>query len=152
MPSFSGMRAAFTPSTSNDNWTLNADAAGDLARVRFVTWGGELTASTAYRTRFVRPTSAGTTPSAGATESANPRFSTPSVGFVTGWSAQPTIPATPDALYLTSWNAHGGLGVLVLPPGSEWEVINGLLQGQLSCRNDVGADANGSSYGVSWEE
>ena len=152
MVSFSGMRAAFTPSTSADNWTLHADAGGDLAKVRYVTWGGELTASTAYRTRFVRPTTGGSTPTAGATEGANPRFATPNSAFVTGWTTQPTLPSTPDALFLTSWNAHGGLGILVLPPGSEWEVINGLLQAQLSCRNDVGTDANGSSYGVSWEE
>ncbi len=154
MPGFAGHIAAFTPATNDDNWTLEAEDAGDVAHVRSVSWGGELTASTAYRTRWVRPTTAGVgAGTAGSVEAVNPGYATPLVAFFTTYATtQPVLPSTPDALYLTSWNAHGGLGILVLPPGQEWDIINGLLTASVSCRNDVGVDANGSSYGVSWNE
>lgn len=152
MPGFTGNQAAHTPSTSTDNYTLDADAAGDNARIRWIGWGGERTSSTAYRTRWVRPTTAATsTFTAIGTEVQNPGFGTALCRFGT-FATAAVIPAAPDALYTTSWNAHGGLGMIVLPQGMEWIIINGLLQGQLSCRNDVGTDASGSSYSLGWEE
>ncbi|MFQ5741988.1 MAG: hypothetical protein ACE5HV_00185 [Acidobacteriota bacterium] len=154
MPGYSGNVDAFTPSLTDDNYTLEGDTSGDLAKVRMVNWGGELVASTAYRTRWVRPTTAGVgAGTAGSVEAHNPRFAAPLTSFFTTYATtQPVLPATPDALFLTAWNAHGGLGILVLPPGMEWEVAFGLLTASLSCRNLVGVDANGSTYGIGWEE
>ena len=59
MSAFSGNQGAFTPSTSQDNWTLEADTAGDVGVVQSFGWGGRMTSSTGYRTRWVRPSTAG---------------------------------------------------------------------------------------------
>ena len=151
MPAYTSYQASFTPSVSQDNYTLEANDAGDKALVKWVSWGGRLTVSTSYQTRWVRPTTAGSsTFTALATENANPRYSP--LCRVGTFATAPSLPSAPDALHLQDWNAHGGVGLIVLPLGAEWEIINGLLTNQLSCRNGVGTDANGSSYGISWEE
>lgn len=154
MPGFSGNRAAFTPSITADNFTLEGDVAGDYCRVRSVNWGGELVASAAYRTWWARPTVAGVgAPVLGEVEPLNPRYVTNLIEFVDSYLTTPPVaPTSPTGLFLTAWNAHGGLGILVLPPGMEWEIANGLLADSISCRNDAGVDANGSTYGISWEE
>ena len=69
MPGFVGNRTAFTPSLTADNFTLEGDVAGDYARIRWINWGGELTVSTAYRSWWARPTTAGVgAPTAGEVE------------------------------------------------------------------------------------
>ena len=47
---------------------------------------------------------------------------------------------------------HGGQGMVVMPLANPWWIVNGILTGQVSCRNIAGTDANGSSYEVSYEE
>src|SRR5262245_10734329 len=157
MPSFTGHLSIATPSTSADNYTLVADTAGDTCRVRWVAWGGEVTASAAMRTRWTRPTTAGTGALTAITPgSQDPLYNTAACSLGSAYATTPgTLPTPPaGALYLTSWNAHGGLGVMQLPPGTEWIVTNGLLPasggGALSCRNDQGTSL--SSYGICWEE
>ena len=152
MPTYAGTRIGFTPSTSLDNWTLFASAAGDVGEIIAIGWGGELTTSTGYRTRWVRPTTAGITPSALVPEDHTPGYSTPLLEIDATFSTDPVIPASPTALFAQSWNAHGGLGYVALPLAAPWRVINGVLQGQISCRNDAGVDANGSSYSCTWSE
>ena len=152
MPSFSGNQGAHTPSTTQDNWTLDADTAGDVLKVVSIGWGGRLTTSTGYRTRWVRPTTAGTGIfTALGTEVHSPGYPTPLGAFGTFGTA-PVLPSDPDALHAQDWNAHGGVGYVVLPLSSPWWVINGLLTDHLSCRNVAGVDANGSSYSLTWEE
>ena len=152
MPTFAATQIAFTPVTSDDNLTMEAASAGDVGEVISIGWGGSLTTSTGYRTRWVRPTTAGVTIVAGTPEDHTPGYSVPLLAFATGWTTQPVIPASPIALFAQSWNAHGGLGYVALPLASPWRIISGVLQGEISCRNDAGADANGSSYQFVWSE
>ena len=154
MPAYDGAVAAFTPSLTDDNWTLDADTAGDVGKVIAIGWGGELTTSTAYRTRWVRPTTGGVGAGTALTpEDHNPGYSTPLISlFSTYATTQPVLPSSPTALFLQSWNAHGGLGYVALPLASPWMIVNGLAQSAISCRNLAGVDANGSSYQVTWEE
>ena len=152
MPVFTATNIGFTPVTTDDNWTLNAGSAGDVGEVISIGWGGELTTSTGYRTRWVRPTTAGVTEVVMVVEDHTPGYSTPLLSIADGWTTQPVIPASPVALFGQSWNAHGGLGYVALPLAAPWRCINGVLQGQISCRNDAGADANGSSYSCTWSE
>lgn len=152
MPVFTATRIGFSPVTTTDNYTLAGDSAGDVGEVLSIGWGGELTTSTGYRTRWVRPTTAGMTIVAMVAEDHTPGYSTPLLAVASSWTTQPVIPASPVALFGQSWNAHGGLGYVALPLAAPWRVINGVLQGQISCRNDGGTDANGSSYSVTWSE
>ena len=46
-------RTSVSPSITNDNWTLDAGF-GKSGKVLEVTWGGELTTSTAMATRIAR--------------------------------------------------------------------------------------------------
>jgi len=138
----------FAGAASAENWTVDADAAGEIGFVAEVHWGGEVTTSTAMRSRWTRPTTAGVTFVAIATELGDPshtarlRFGT----FTTG----PTLAASPSGLYHTSWNAHGGIGRWLAGPGEEWFVINGVAQGQVSCTSDVGTAT--STHGIGWRE
>lgn len=152
MPAFSGNQGAHTPATTQDNWTLDTNAVGEMAKVVSIGWGGRLTTSTGYRTRWVRPTTAGSGALTGiATEAHSPNFATPNLQFGT-FATAPVLPTDPDALHAQDWNAHGGLGYVVLPLATPWWLVDGVLTGQLSCRNIAGVDASGSSYGVTWEE
>lgn len=153
MPSFSANQGAFTPSTAQDNWTLEADTAGDVGKIVSVGWGGRMVTSTGYRTRWTRPSGAGTSTftAVGGIEPHTPSYATPLLRFGTFLTA-PTLPTDPDNLWSQDWNAHGGLGYIVLPLANPWFIMNGLLRSQLSCRNVSGTDANLTSYGVSWEE
>ena len=67
-----------------------------------------------------------------------------------------SIPAVPtlDAgnLFVTSWNAHGGVGRILFDP-TEWILLIGAAAtsaSTLSCRNSVGTAT--SSFGCVWEE
>ncbi len=154
MPTFSGSRAGFTPSTTSSNWVLEGDTAGDVGSIVAIGWGGELTTSTAYRTRWVRATTAGVgAGTALASEAHTPGHATPLISLYSGYATtEEVLPAAPDALHLQSWNAHGGLGYVALPLAAPWQIVNGVLTATVSCRNLVGTDANGSSYSVTWTE
>jgi hypothetical protein len=154
MAVFFGNNAAFTPGTQN--WTLDAGTtvAGQMARVLEVSWGGELTTTTAMRTRWVRPTNSGATTflaigivqGGGGTVITLTRFGC--------FSTVPTLPTAPAALYATSWNAHGGIGRWLAAPGEEWYLIAGTVTGknQVVCVNDIGTTATSMSAGAAWEE
>ncbi len=153
MPAFSAAQALGTPSLTVVNWTLEAEAGGDRGAVRQVSWGGEVTASAAMNTRWVRPTTAGAGAGTDIVEGVmNPGHATPLLASFSAYATTPPVipAANVGNLYQTSWNAHGGIGILVLPPGTLWEIINGVLTGSISCRNAVGTSA--SSYAVVWEE
>lgn len=152
MPSFSAHNGAFTPATTQDNWNLEMDTAGDFGKVVAIGWGGRLTTSTGYRTRWVRPTTAGSGVfTALSNEAHTPGYATP-LGRVGTFATASTLPTDPDNLWAQDWNAHGGVGYIIMPLASPWWVANGVLTGQLACRNVAGTDANGSSYGLTWDE
>ena len=154
MPTYHGARTAFTPATNSDNWALEGLTAGDVGHIIAIGWGGELTTTTGYRTRWVRPTTDGVGAITAITaEDHNPSYSTPLLAFGhTYATTQSVLPAEPIALFSQSWNAHGGLGYVALPLASPWRIINGVLESTICCRNLAGVDANGSSYQVTWEE
>lgn len=156
MPTFSGGNGAFTPSTTNDNWTLDMTAQTYYqATVRMFGWGGSNTSSAAYRTRWTRPTSAGT----GSKTSLTLAYHDPNYNSAGGTlqstygTLQPVLASDPSGnLYATDWNNQGGVGVVALPLANPWLIIGGILQGGLSCRNTKGTDASLSSYQVTWDE
>ena len=153
MPTFDGSNGAFTPATTQDNYTLEADTAGDVLTVIGIGWGGRLTTSTGYRTRWTRPTTAGASTFTALTKASHdPAYDTP-LGRVGTFATAPLLATDPAAnLYAQDWNAHGGGGYIILPQDKEWKIVNGLLTAQLSCRNVAGVDANGSSYHLTWSE
>ena len=159
MPSFSGGNGAFTPATNNDNYTLDMKTvAGAFGRVTAFGWGGRLTTSTGYRTRWTRATALAT--GAATTISlvggqGNPNYATPAAQLVSTFATtQPTLTADPGGnLHAQDWNAQGGLGEIILPLAQPWWIVaNVTAMQQFSCRNVAGTDANGSSYHVTWQE
>jgi hypothetical protein len=152
MAVFFANNAAFTPGTQN--WTLDSGTvASVIGRVLEVSWGGELTTTTAMRTRWVRPTNAGMTTflAIGAVQGGGTISSTFRFGC---FSTVPTLATAPAALYATSWNAHGGIGRWLAAPGEEWYLISGTVTGknQVVCVNDIGTTATSMSAGAAWEE
>lgn len=155
MPTFTAGNGAFTPATTNDNWTLDAVGTGVFGKVVAIGWGGRLTTSTGYRTRWVRPTTAGVGGKTALTIGFHqPNYTTAAFTATSTYATtQPVLPADPAGnLWAQDWNAQGGVGMIVLPLANPWFVSTGVLQGALSCRNIAGTDANGSSYEVTWEE
>ena len=153
MPTYSSGNGAFTPATNQDNWTLDSQTSGVFGKIVAVGWGGRLTTSTGYRTRWTRPTASGSSTFTALTNSYHqPNYT--SVGSRVGtFATAPTLAADPAGnLWAQDWNAQGGVGLIVMPLANPWWFSNGILQGQISCRNIAGTDANGSSYEVTVEE
>jgi hypothetical protein len=153
MASFGGGNAAFTPSTTADNWTLNMNTVGAIGTIESISWGGNLNTATSYRTVWTRPTANGVTAVTQTPVQGNPGAA-PLSQLVTGWTTQPTLPAEPAGLLNMTWNAFGGVGLMTFPVYGSWLVAGSATAGsaQISCRNRLGTDANGSSYGVNWRE
>jgi hypothetical protein len=151
MAGYNTSRAAFTPSATQ-SLLLDADTAGDYGKVTKATWGGELVTSTAARTRWVRPSTAGS----GIFTAVVIQGSHPSntARLRTGtYATPPTIPAAPEALLGISWNQHGGGGIWsASQPDEEWACLNGVGQAQISCVQDVGVAATSMSTSVHWRE
>lgn len=156
MPTVSGGNGAFTPSTTNDNWTLDMTAQTYLqCRVVMFGWGGSNTSSAAYRTRWTRSTAAGVGTKTSLTLAYHdPNYTTAGATLNSTYgTTQPTVAADPGGnLYATDWNNQGGVGVVALPLANPWIIVGGILAGSLSCRNTKGTDAGLSSYQVTWDE
>jgi len=159
MPTFNAMHQSFTPSafslSSVPNWCLDAVGTGVFGKVVMITWGGSLTTSTGYSTRWVRPTTAGTGSKTAITIGYNqPNYATAAFTATSSYgTSQPIVPAQDVGdLWSQRWNAQGGVGVIAMPLANPWWVATGVLQGALECQNYNGVDATGSSYGVTWEE
>jgi len=156
MAQFGVERGGFTPSTTNDNWTLEANAAGEIGKVKMISWGGRGTTSTGYRTRWARPTTNPTGAATTLTPANTSPASAPTCAVASTYATtQPTLASDPAGnLFGIDWNIVGGGGAIVLPLGGEWLAINSATAGHgyISCRNVAGVDANLSSYGLQWEE
>lgn len=155
MGTFSGNQGGtFTPvahATNANNITLDADTAGDVGKVIQIGWGGRGTTSTGYRTRWGRATTLGTTPTAITVGKSNPQQA--QLCTVNTYGTAPALAADPAALFAIDWNLVGGGGVIVLPLSGGWYVVNGAQPyQQIACGNIAGADANLSSYNITWEE
>lgn len=155
MPTFTSGNGAFTPNTSNDNWNLdvNTATAGTFGKVVAIGWGGQLTTSTGYRTRWTRPqTAASSTFTALSLQAHQPNYQNAGARVGT-WAVQAALFTDPNSnLWAQSWNGQGGVGMIVFPLANPWWFVTGAMQGQISCRNVSGTDASGSSYEVTWEE
>lgn len=155
MAQFSGgPGGTFTPSTSNDNWTLDANTAGDVGLVKYFSWGGRGTSSVGYRTRWTRPTTLGSGTATNFTLEITSQQVAALCQLVDSWgTSDPTLPSDPANLYAQDWNLLGGGGTIILPIGGEWIVLQGAQPyQQISCRNTAGTDANLSNYTVCWQE
>jgi hypothetical protein len=155
MTTFSGNQGGtFTPvahATNANNLTLSADTAGDLGTVIQIGWGGRGTTSTGYRTRWGRATTNGATPTALTLGSSNPNVA--NICTCNTYTTAPVLAADPTALFAIDWNLVGGGGVIVLPLAGGWNVIGTAAPyAQIACGNIAGADANSSSYNITWQE
>ena len=153
MSTFSGSNSNFTPSTSVDNWVLDANTTGDIGIVEAIAWGGSLNTATSYRTTWARPsTNASSTFTSLVAQAGNPAQT--SVCRLGTFATSATLAAEPGGLLTEAWNGFGGLGYVTFPINGAWMVVASATAGQqqIACRNRAGTDASGSSYGVSWRE
>jgi hypothetical protein len=154
MAQFTVNNAAFTPSTSQDNWALDTNGTTAIGKVKIFSWGGNLNTATSYRTRWYRPSTIGSgTFTALVTQGGNPAAT--AVVRAGTFATALTPPTEPAGLFEMAWNAFGGGGTIVLPIGGEWLVYGNAATttaGQIGCRNAAGVDASGSSYSCTWEE
>jgi hypothetical protein len=153
MPTYTGGNGAFTPSTSQDNYTVDSQSAGVFGKVISIGWGGSGTSSVGYRTRWTRPTTIGS----GAFTSLVPAYHQPNYttfgSRIGTFATVPVLGADPGAnLWANDWNVQGGVGLITLPLANPWFFVNGVLTGQVSCRNTKGTDASLSSYEATVEE
>lgn len=154
MPTFQGGNGAFTPTTTQDNWTLDTKAtAGVFGKIVEIGWGGSLATSTGYRTRWTKPGTVGSSTFTSLNPvGANPQYNTPTMQLGT-FATAPVLQADPGFnLWAQNWNGQGGVGVIVLPLANPWWLVNAATTGQVSCRQVTGTDASGSSFHVGWEE
>lgn len=134
MSRYAGSVAGITPATANDNWALDTTSTSVGGSVLEVSWGGEVTTSTAMRTRIARASTQGTTTTAGNVQKIHSRAPTNTIVFATSaWTTQPTLSA--GGLFETSWNAHGGVVRWLAAPGEEFIIIG---SAGISCRNGTG--------------
>lgn len=152
----SGTTATFTPTASTTtlaSWVLTTLTAGQFAKVKMISWGGDGTSLVGYITRWSRVTNTPVTAVAYLIASGSPLV-TPTATCNT-YSGTPATGTADNNLYKQNWNVQGGGGVVVLPIGGEWFTIGGALgttYNQIGCGNVTGADANLTSYAVQWEE
>lgn len=155
MAVFSANRAAFTPSLTAENWNLVINT-GVIAGILGIGWGGRATTSTAYRTRWLRPSAQPSVNAGQLTVQKHSPGSAATNGTVyTTFFSNTTFAAEPENMYATDWNAHGGHGELFLPVNFPWLVGHGgasQKERYFCCINTVGTDANASNYWVMWEE
>ncbi len=150
MAKYSVYISGATPVAGVANWVLETVAAV-FAKIIEVSWGGELTTSTAMRTRVARDSATGT----GSRTSANiqkiQNHSPTNSAFVSTTYAtlQPTIVA--GALFGTSWNAHGGVVRWLAAPGEEFVAYDGTAA-NANIENRADAGTGLSSYAMIWEE
>lgn len=146
---YSGGVLSITPSTTDDNWTLDAVSAG-IGKLKEVHWGGQATTSTAMATRVARSNGeVGAQTAGNVAKLEGQGVPTNDIDFVTTYATtQPTLEA--GDLFAESWNAHGG----VIRWNADFEEEIWLITGQtldlISCRNSVGTGT--SSYSGKWTE
>ncbi len=155
MPTMTAGNGVFTPSINTDNWCWDTQTAGVFGKVVAIGWGGRLTTSTAYRTRWARPLNACTGTFTALTSAYHqPNYTSGTFGSRIGtFTNSGGLPVDPGGnLWAQDWNAQGGVGMIVMPLANPWWAVNGVLNGQICCRPVVGLDPNGSSYEVTIEE
>jgi len=144
--------AGAASTTALNNGTLTMLTVGDIASVKYISWGGSDTSLISYSTRWARVSNTPATPAALTITSSSPGI-TPNATYNT-YTTTPTGATSPAGLFQVDWNSQGGGGTIVLPLGGEWRISGGALgtaYSQIGCGNVVGASAN-TSFGIGWEE
>ena len=151
MAVFSANRAAFTPSLTTDNWLLWVSANQGGLSVVGIGWGGRGSSSTAYATRWTRPTTFDNTGTNLSKERHSPGVAGSGITITHSQITPSTL--TSGDLFSVNWDVHGGNGQLFLPVNDGWMLSGSLGTAEaISCRNTQGTDANLSNYWVMWEE
>jgi len=151
----SGSPSTFTPTASTttlNTYVLTTLTTGQLSKTKMISWGGDGTSLVGYITRWSRVTNTPVTPTALLIASTNPGVTPIATCNTYGTVATGTAD---NNLFKINWNVQGGGGVIVLPIGGEWQTVGGALGtvfNQIGCGNVTGADANLSSYTITWEE
>jgi hypothetical protein len=154
-----GTNATFTPTASTTVLASGGVAmptAGQIGKVKMFNWGGDGTSLVGYISRIARVTTA---PTGAATNGLIGLASNPgAVALATyplSYATTQPISVADTSLFKQNWNVQGGGGAIVLPIGGEWCFLGGALStiySQIAWGNVTGADANLSSYGMTWEE
>ncbi len=150
MAIYNGFVSSFTPTAGVANWILES-VANTEAYIKEVTFGGQVTTSTAMQTRLARDSAKGTgARTAGNSQKGNQHSPTNGVFFSTTYaSTQPTVSS--GALWGTSWNAHGGVVRWLADPMEFFNIYDATdPNDSIECRADVGTAT--SSYHLSWVE
>ena len=146
---YSGSVRSITPSTTDDNYTLDAVSAG-IGRLKEIHFGGEATTSTAMHTRVARANAeAGGQNLGNVAKMEGQGVPSNDIDFnLTYDTTQPTLNAAD--IYTESWNCHGGVFRWLADPEEEIWLITGQTLDLISCRNSVGVGT--SSYSGKWLE
>lgn len=149
MSVYNGSVVSITPSTTDDNWFLAANAS-ESCKVTAVSASGEATTSTAMATRHARAASQSGNTTAGNVEKSHPNSATNLVSFGTTFATtQPTLSA--GNLLPFSWNCHGGIMYWHAgAPDEEWTLIGAATETLIVSRNSVGTGV--STYTAHWRE
>lgn len=149
MADYSGFIQTLTPSSSDDNWTMDA-IIDEYAEIIKMLVAGEETASAVIAGRIARSSSsAGGQSALIDVQNLHPHSNAASIELIATYvTTQPTL--TAGAIIPYTLNAHGGVVVEIQDPNARPQVV-GLET--VSCRNDVGVSAaEQSSYGITWHE
>ena len=146
---YTGAAEGITPSTSDDNWTLDAVSAG-VGEITEIYWGGETTTSTAMRTRVARANGeAGSQTNLNVEKIAGANTPSNQLDLVgTYATTQPSLAS--GSLLAMGWNAHGGMFRWVAGPREGFFMVTGETLDLISCRNAAGVGQ--STYGLAWKE
>lgn len=150
MSLYSAFAREITPSTTDDNWIVEAQTA-EVGFITNIWWGGNVTTSTNATTRTTRGSgqagagTAGNIAKHGNDQTALLAF------FTTYATTQPTLNA--GDLVALSWNMHGGVVRIALSIEEAFQLIGKATPDELSTicnRNATGVSS--STYGVTWKE
>ncbi len=153
MPTYTSGNGAFTPSLSSDIWVWDTQSSGQFGKIVAIGWGGSEVTSSAYRTRWTRPSTAALGTFTALTSAFHsPNFITfgTRVGTFNTVSLQASDPA--GNLWAQNWNGQGGVGMIVMPLANPWWAVNGILQSQIICKTITGVGGSTTSYEVTVEE
>ena len=153
-----GTNATFTPTASTTvlaSGGLAMLTVGDIAKVKMFNWGGDGTSLIGYISRIARVTTAPTGAATNGLISSTSPGITPNCTYPLVYATTQPVSVADTNLFKQNWNVQGGGGAVVLPIGGEWFVTGGTtaqVYNQLAWGNVTGADANLTSYGITWEE
>ena len=145
---YTGTVRSITPSLTDDNWFLAANA-NESGKIIDIHWGGEAVTTTAMHTRTARGSAQSGNTTTGNVAKNHPNSPGNLISFGTTFATtQPTLDA--GDLCSESWNCHGGVVRILFAPGEELYIIGASTETTICNRNSVGTAT--SSYTAVWQE